>query len=782
MAERTPLEQLARVLAKNYFDTSQTLFTTTPGGALADEAANTLRATGRQVFTDDDAEELAVKRPERIVLVVGAGASFGAFGDAYPGTAAAVQRISGAVGLVPPAAAAEGEGPGDAEGASPAGQFETALAALVGEFGDARIRAELVRMYGERHHPHLGFEIIAHLFKHRFIDVIINFNFDELLDEAIEGEMGTAEYHHVLFEGQCQGLAPLLVDRRLKIPLYIKPNGTVSHPSSMRFTREPHAQLPEPMHNLLAQIIGGHWENEPRAQARPNYQPYGVNLITIGFSMESVPLLKILQEVSRERKHSGITLFHLNQGRGLDALRAAAETRGWSRVTEEFIDVDRRSDADEGKDAEKEREAGKGGLAETLRALWNAVGERFHKPFRPRGIARHEIVHNLFFAGGPDGTAGTRVPGAGPDGNRNLYYFQARLYAEVAMALARGNGQIDLGTMAESRVGVTFELMRSCKDGRNISIHQILQPFSRGGNVEFSGRDNSVYRFQYEQARDAARLNDNLARELWECLLDALRKIPDPDFEYHLDDMRRGPRARKMVDRFRRLASSDAQDISPAFSHRHLLLSREPQAKDVIHTSLGLTLRFVEMLNQSWDLMLAMSENGKVMSKYQRHVDNHSIGYDQADKRFCLILAKNDHPEVAEARLQRYYPQMLGLTNPPVFYIPAWAHNQHMVLLLKRNGREYTPVSAVRYETPRLGNRVNPVFIRSRADLDAALECFKRYLHMSVCGVLNGSGNTEADDALLRREVDELWDTLVKGGGERPPAPPEPGSTPTLFG
>ena len=41
-----------------------------------------------------------------------------------------------------------------------------------------------------RYYPGLAYEILAHLMKHGFIDAIINFNFDEVLDQAIEDELG----------------------------------------------------------------------------------------------------------------------------------------------------------------------------------------------------------------------------------------------------------------------------------------------------------------------------------------------------------------------------------------------------------------------------------------------------------------------------------------------------------------------------------------------------------------------------------------------------------------
>jgi hypothetical protein len=707
MAGDTPLKHLGRVLAKNYFDTSQTLFDTSAVRSADARALAVLRETGQRVFTDPDGGELAARRPQRTVLVVGAGASSGAFGDAYPGTVAALQKLRRELsGSQPDHAHAGGDaGTGeDTEDQDPEdapGHFERAIAALAREHGDTRVREELVRMYAGRYGPHLAFEIIAHLFRHRFIDVIINFNLDELLNEAIEGEMGTAEYQRVFFEGQCSGLNGSLVDSRLKVPLYIKPHGTVSYPSSIRFLPDAGSPLPDPMHRLISSIIGGHWIDDP--PERPDeYKPYHVNLITLGFSMRSVHLLNILVDVTAEAGNDGITIYHLNQGKGIRGLRQAASSRNLAHIEEAFIDVDEH-----------------GGLAETLRSLWTATKTHFKDAFGPRGIARHEIIHNLFFAGGRDGT-GKRVPA-----RSDVAYFRARLTAEVAMAIARGNGQIDLGTMAESRVGKMFDLLRSHPDSPNVSMHDILKGFAQGERVTFEGRDNSVFRFPYEHGGTADELNRNMAHALWECLHHELGKNADVLFTNHLKNIWQSrSRSEKMVERFRQLASSDAHDISPTFRNRYLLLSQQQRQEDVIHTSLALTLRFVEMMNDEWDLMLAISETGKVMEQYRRHIKNGSITNASAARRFCLILAGNDHPEIAANRLEPLYGQMVGLSDPPLFYVPEWAHNQHMVLLLKRTASGYRPLGAVRYETPRLGSRVNPVFIRkeSRADLDAALD------------------------------------------------------------
>jgi hypothetical protein len=253
-------------------------------------------------------------------------------------------------------------------------------------------------------------------------------------------------------------------------------------------------------------------------------------------------------------------------------------------------------------------------------------------------------------------------------------------------------------------------------------------------------------------------------------------------FENHLKEIRQSrTRKEQMVEWFRQLASSDAHDISPTFRYRHLILMRQQRPADVIHTSLGLTLRFVEMMRGEWDLMLAISETGKVVEHYDRHVKNGNIA-DVPTRRFCLVLAANDHPEIAANRLTPFYDRLIGPGKPPLFYVPEWAHNQHMILLLKRKGHDFKPVSAVRYETPRLGNRVNPVFIRSEStdDLNAALECFKRYLSMSVSEFRPGTTTgPNTDDSLRVLDTDGLWATLVRDSPPPGTAPsPKPGNRP----
>jgi hypothetical protein len=109
-------------------------------------------------------------------------------------------------------------------------EFETRLLAL-SRFDPETVLSMLHEKCDVRHYPSLTYEILAHLMKHGFIDAVINFNFDEVLDQSIDDELGVDQYVRIVRDGEwllhLQSRTP---DDpwRFDKPLYIKPHGTVS--------------------------------------------------------------------------------------------------------------------------------------------------------------------------------------------------------------------------------------------------------------------------------------------------------------------------------------------------------------------------------------------------------------------------------------------------------------------------------------------------------------------------------------------------------------------------
>lgn len=758
----TPLEQLAAKLAYNHYHTSIASLDDANRGDDERGAAESHPLRSR-VFDKDHSHS----RPERTILIVGAGASQATFGeDEFPGTRKAVDEIDRLLGLKEPAmrdlaglVATRKEEIERAYSYSKAStDFETHLAIVAGIFSQEKISSILAEMYGRRYRPHLVFELIAHMLKHRFIDVVINFNFDELLDQAIAGEMGSGEYHHIVSDGDCGDLK-YLVGKRLKIPLYIKPHGTVRQPTSMRFTKDHYHQLPPPMRKLLSDVVAGHSSEQESARTQPSYKTYPVNLITLGFAMTSLDLLSIIHAAASAKKRP--TRFHIFPI-DLEEKRAEFNERTEWLTRPRFIPVKDRI-----------------GLTGTLRELWEKTKKHFREDFKPRGVARHEIIHRLFHATESTEKPGRRVP------EKEGPYLQARLYTEVALALAKGNGQIDLSAQSEARVGRYFDLMWNHKI--EVPMASILGKFTDGQTVFLQQPAGTIFRMPLtlrspsrqpvvgerhtllDPGAPARRANRQLAVSLWRHLRRALEEIKDNKFRAHLrqfgwtDHLRMG---RQLL----HLARSDAKDIDPRFQPSRLILSRKPAPDRVIHTSLGLTIRFVEMLREPWDLMLVVSELGKVVDKYLRHVKNKNIDGDDAHKRFCFVVADDERAEIATERLEMLGDRLLRFRDEPAFRLPSHVQTHHMVLLLRNGPHGPRPVSGISYRKSGIHNRINPIYLdrTTEDDLTDALTCFQTYVHESAKRI-TGDPNLSLVAA---------WEELMSPVAAKDEQAPPPGKVP----
>ncbi|MFL6231627.1 MAG: hypothetical protein ACJ76N_00675 [Thermoanaerobaculia bacterium] len=115
------------------------------------------------------------------------------------------------------------------EKASPEQIFEVACRNTIFE---EKVRSKLADAYGPGRAPQLGYELVAHFLRHRFIDHVVNFNWDEILDRAIADELGPSGYERVLPGDRTSSSA----ESREQPPRHFKLHGTASSPGSLRFT------------------------------------------------------------------------------------------------------------------------------------------------------------------------------------------------------------------------------------------------------------------------------------------------------------------------------------------------------------------------------------------------------------------------------------------------------------------------------------------------------------------------------------------------------------------
>jgi hypothetical protein len=391
--------------------------------------------------------------------------------------------------------------------------FETYMS-LFSEFilSEEEIRDFLHEFTEYKNSPSLFYEVAAHMFKHSFIDVIINFNFDELLDNAIEEELGRNNYRFVLSDGDCFDVVDAMVDGRIKTPIYIKPHGTVSHKTSLRFTKSHYLEMSTKMKEFIAKLVSGYCGEDKRAISK-------VNLISVGFNMESVEFKKILQEHLPHESR----IFHFmfsDPATEKDEMKPEnyvknvldifykrvkesivnKRTKSYDHVLKKHVDVIKKNLDDESKknpDDESKKipdmindatlgseifkrinihgfnSTGKinsltSPFSELFCVLWRLTENQFKKSYVPRSISRHEIISYLFYD--------TKYIFHDQKSNNNLYtrdhlrksyeenvfYYRDRVIVEIAIAINRNKGIVDVTELMNDRVGIYYERYRHC--------------------------------------------------------------------------------------------------------------------------------------------------------------------------------------------------------------------------------------------------------------------------------------------------------------------------------
>jgi len=287
--------------------------------------------------------------------------------------------------------------------------FEVQLRALsTSSYEAEKLRNNLQKMYGHRFMPVLGYEILAHMLKHRFLDAIINFNFDELLDQSIDDELNPGEYYHILSDGDC----PDEIDLRQidpEIPFYIKAHGTASRKFSLRFTREDYYGLSLPIQNMMRYLL----TDKP------------VVLLTVGFGMQSLEINHILEDAK-----PGSMMFHINK------INPVAKNTFKRFSRNELLDI-------------KSLDSVSG----ALKVVWENVSSSFRNQYRPRGIDRHILVAQTF---------------SREIRKHNVEkYLRGRTIIELGLSIAKGKGLVTMSQLSIDRSGKYFDHYKAIRADSN---------------------------------------------------------------------------------------------------------------------------------------------------------------------------------------------------------------------------------------------------------------------------------------------------------------------------
>jgi hypothetical protein len=304
--------------------------------------------------------------------------------------------------------------------------FETRLVALSRtEEAERKVRQRIAESYQWRHPTVLGYELLAHLLKHRFIDGIVSLNFDELLDQSLADELGEGEYETVISERDCSKVLRDPDTGRYQ-PLYVKLHGTASEPDSLRFRPEAYYALPPQMLKLASELLGGE----------------SCVVLNLGFGLGSFDVQRLLALPRR------LEIFNLS-------FQPLADT-AVERILADRQRVRTRPELP----AEVIRECS--GTQKTCDQLMGSLVEKVAARAEAsdflsfRSVERHHAVCRIL---GPD-------PELPPEQQlprtreQSAEYFRRRTILELALSGAKARGLLSLGPLALDRPAHYFERYR----------------------------------------------------------------------------------------------------------------------------------------------------------------------------------------------------------------------------------------------------------------------------------------------------------------------------------
>jgi hypothetical protein len=528
--------------------------------------------------------------------------------------------------------------------------FEKYISFLSKTFDKEKIKQLLKKYYGVRHLPCLSYEIIAHLLKHGFIDVVINFNFDELLDQAIEEELGQGNYHKIVSDGDVIPLSNIVVNGSIKIPVYIKAHGTASNKSTLNLTQDNYFEIPREVSALIEELVAG---------KREKLDPVPiVNVTCIGYSMQSKQFNAILEEhLSKEAQIFNININPEPSSRNdtLDKLRKG------------FVNL-----------AYIEPKDGLSSFDLAMLYLWKDINSYFNTAFQPRQISRHEIISNIFYE---YNVVGVEKYENKKENDKMLElrkklskyfefgYFIDRVIIEIGILIAKNKGILDFHEMMPERLGNYYHLYRQKNDQISkqnefdqkekdfTTLYEIARGvFGMKPKYDFSGNllifqpvveselpieipewlvilanGHKVHKAILEEINKTKG-----AQILFRYFLNG-RNIPKGEIiERILNGLAFGDETRKRTVRTKieatlthlnGLVEDFVYDINAKFEDRKLYRFRSFSKKKILHTNLALNYeilsKFIQVntgqnntnSNSDWSTLLMVSERGKTIKK-----------------------------------------------------------------------------------------------------------------------------------------------------------------------
>jgi hypothetical protein len=612
--------------------------------------------------------------------------------------------------------------------------FETVLLAL-SKYFPKDIYEKLANYYGYRYYPDGFYELLAHLFKNRFIDAIINFNFDELLDQAIEDEIGSSAYRKVLFDGDLPDYNnEVIKDDHFQQPFYVKPHGTFSHKTSMRFTRRDYFNISSDIDIFLGKLVSGQLSTKSGIK---------VNLLVFGFNMESFEFINLLKK--NLPRNSTVYIFD-KPHKGFYS-KEIGDSRD-SKVKTIYIPWN-----DEEYSIDK-----------VLKRLFEEISNKFKDGYKPVSIERQLCISTLFKY---EKVEKRKL-------EEDIAYFKDRVYIELAMQIAKSKGFISLQQLTNDRTGRYYNLYKKY-------LGKLDEKLTKEKTIPLYKFCENIGLEKYAYSREFYRLPENGA------VSDEKVTVSESIFNKFLENLTRNLKQSGVTNELCQKIESENkvdeyssnQNYSLKATLNELFRAEDSEYcqkdKDLhdnifkdpieIKTKLAFNYETVKMFKKpaidSWDYFLSVAETGEwLWKKAEIKIEGKKIRLIVADKAFqAKLIEKFAHgieEEVVKNELIK------------IEHLNWWRHNQHMSLFIKkdkRNRKRYSIVKVIYFTRKSRSNLITPVILLDDDDKKLALEIFIAYYikTQKEKDVLESMQvNSESVEKIRKMYLDELLSEISK--------------------
>jgi len=576
---------------------------------------------------------------------------------------------------------------------------------------------------GEPNHfqpPQLAYELIAHFLKHGFIDHLLTFNFDELLDEAVANELGPGEYAYIATEQDTSTRPPD------SLPHLIKLHGTLSRPETLRFTRNATASLPPSMTRLLDRVV---LDIDPRTERRlPDARD--AYLVSMGYGWRDTDIVHWLE--ARRDYVKGLLILSRNAHDDVQRLHGLfGESKGWRREQVRVLDIDALCSVPPDTVT----------VDLVLSALWTALESAMTQSniqFMP--ASRHILLGYLF---GPR----AREVGA----RLNQHTPLRRFVTEFVLHLAKCKGMVNISTMAGSdRISRYYGPVRDAHSERALACGcDLLGLVTAPGFI-----DNLQYQTPPEipvtRTVEQSRYPD--VKETYYAVADAPQALATPLL--NSNGFTTGPVDRPIFDRARgRIVYRPDTDgrrfveehIEKIFEGPEIEVGRRTSLRASwslrsavpIPTFIDLQLKTQQVLEASWSDLLVIAESGawltsppikdRVVCAPARHV----------------LLIEADQPPSREWPLRSRISFDLSSfwddyrqhdVRVVCSALSWWQHNRHMTLAFAERGGVAACLGGIYFRRRHKASRIQPMWVApgDAEDVAELVLTFLSYLRRSL--------------------------------------------------